>query len=268
MSSERLALERPSPFRRRRFVAPHRRRNLLLLLLRPFVAALALVGLPLAAVLWLATSPQFALAHLRIEGARRVAPERVVSALTPLRGRNLLRLSLREVEARLADDPWIASTTIRKQLPNSLVVEIRERRPAALLRRSGDLFYVDSSGFVIGPYDLRGPVNLPVLDQATGAPLDVVGALELSAALVRVAPAWGSDLSEIEMLGARDYRIWLETLPFPVVVSAAGVEGQIRKLERILPQILQRYESVGAVDLRYSRQIVIQPAPEARSQEG
>ena len=36
----------PSPFRRRRFDASHRRRSLLLMLARPFLTALLLVGLP------------------------------------------------------------------------------------------------------------------------------------------------------------------------------------------------------------------------------
>jgi len=268
MTTQRLTLERPSPFRRRRFLAPHRRPSMAVQLLKPFLLAVTLVGGPLGLGMWVASSPIFRLSEVQIGGTSRVTTEEVATALAPLRGRHLLRLSLVDVEGRLSRNPWIAGATIRKELPDRVVVEVHERQPAALLRLDDDLYYVDAGGFVIVPYDPSGPVDLVLLSIAPGAPMNVGKALEVAAALGRAVPEWGAGLSEIEILGLEDFRLHTASLPYPVLVSADRVEEQVRKLQKILPQIENRYAGVKAVDLRFSRQIVFQPAVEPRSQEG
>ena len=72
----------------------------------------------------------------------------------------------------------------------------------------------------------------------------------------------------VEVLGGGDFRIFTAALPFPVLVSLGGVGRQVRKFKEVMPEIARRYDRVSAVDLRFSRQIVIQPAVEPRSQEG
>jgi hypothetical protein len=51
-------------------------------------------------------------------------------------------------------------------------------------------------------------------------------------------------------------------------MSTENIAAQIIKLENLLPEITRRFAVIEAVDLRFSRQIVIQPAGIPRSQEG
>lgn len=238
------------------------------MLLKPFVTALLLVGLPLTAVMWVTTSPVFELSEVRIEPTLQVTTEEIAQALSALEGRHLLGLTLADVESLLSDNPWIEGAAIRKELPDRLVVEVRERKPVALLRRDEGLFYVDRTGFVIEPYDPAGPVDLPLLSLAPGAPLEVGRALVVATTFDRHAPGGAVGLSEVELLGLDDFRIHSAALPFPVLVSGKEVKTQLEKLEKLLPEINRRFPSVAAVDLRFSRQIVVQPAVEPRSQEG
>lgn len=268
MTTQRLSLERPSPFRRRQFVVPHRRRSRALLLLRPFVAALILVGLPVTATVWVTTSPLFLLAEIRIGPTESVSTEEVALALAGLEGQHLMVLSLADVENLLASNPWIEGAAIRKELPNRLMVEVHERSPVALLRQEEGLFYVDKTGFVMEPYDPAGPVDLPLLSLAPGAALDVTRALEVATRFDQFVPFGTVGLSEIELLGLDDFRIHSAELAFPVLVSGTELEMQLVKLEELLPEITRRFPAVEAVDLRFSRQIVVQPAVEPRSQEG
>ena len=268
MTTQRISLERPSPFRRRRFVVPHRRRSRTLLLFRPFVAALLLVGLPVAATVWVMSSPLFLLAEIGIGPTEHVTTGEVAIALAGLEGRHLMRLSLADVEALLASNPWIEGAAIRKELPNRLMVEVHERSPIALLRQEEGLFYVDKTGFVMEPYDPAGPVDLPLLSVVPGAKLDVGRALEVAGRFDQFAPGGTVGLSEVELLGLDDFRIHSAELAFPVLVSGTELEMQLVKLEKLLPEITRRFPAVEAVDLRFSRQIVVQPAVEPRSQEG
>ena len=268
MRPQQIQVSAPSPFRRRRFRAPHRRRSLLLMLARPFLTALLLVGLPVAGGAWVVTSPRFLLDDILVGGTSRVQPAEVDEALRPLRGQHLLLVSLAEVESRLSENRWIRGAKLRKKMPNSLVVEIEERRPVALLRREEGLFYVDRGGTVIDLYDPAREADLLLLSEGPGVSLDVEAALAVAAELNLVAPDWASGLSEVEMLGGDDFRLFTAALPFPVLVSLGGVGRQVRKFREVMPEIARRYDRVSAVDLRFSRQIVIQPAVDPRSQEG
>jgi cell division protein FtsQ len=268
MNPQQIQVSSPSPFRRRRFVAPHRRRSTLLLLARPFLMALLLVGVPVAGGAWVVTSPRFQLSNIEVSGTARVQPAEVREALEPLRGKHLLLVSLADVESRLSANHWIEGTNLRKKLPDSLVVEVRERRPVILLRREDGLFYVDRSGTVIDLYDPERETDLLLLSVAPGARLEVESALALAADLELVAPDWAAGLSEVELLGGGDFRLFTAAVPFPVLVSLGGVGRQVRKLKEVMPEIVRRYDRVSAVDLRFSRQIVIQPAVEPRIQEG
>jgi hypothetical protein len=76
-----------------------------------------------------------------------------------------------------------------------------------------------------------------------------------------VQPDWSAKLSRIEVLGDEDFRLHTAALPFPVLVTRGQVGPKARRLLEILPELTQRYSRIAAVDLRFSRRIVVQPAP-------
>ena len=125
--------------------------------------------------------------------------------------------------------------TIRKKLPDALMVEVHERVPVALLRHESDLYYVDRSGFLIEPYSPEGPFDLPLLTADPGVSLNVDLALSVADRFGQAAAAWGTGLSEIEILGEEDFRFHSAALEFPILVSAGTVERQVENLQSILP---------------------------------
>lgn len=254
--------------RRRRFAAPRRRASLYAKLWRPLLSAVMLVAAPVAAGYWLFTSPRFLLTEVELRGAERVPSEWVFEELAPLRGRHVLSVSLPEIERRLAEHPWIGGADMRKRLPNRLVVQLFERLPSALLRRDGDLLYVDRAGEVIEAYDPAGEVDLILLSGRADSSEGIELALTTIDRLGELDPELASGLSEIEMLGAGEFRMHTAGLSFPVLVSAARLETQIQNFNSFLPEIARRYERLEAVDLRFHRQIVIQPAVMPPSREG
>lgn len=268
MISERLALEGQDAYRRRRFVTSHRRRSLFLQLIKPLLLAVAVVSIPLSVASWIAGSSQFRLREIAVGGTDKVAREQVEAMLAPLLGTHILRLSLADVEAKLRANRWIEGATIRKELPDSLVVDIRERYPVALYRSNDGLMYIDREGFLIDSYDPTGQVDLLLLSSSDNAPVDVAGALKVADALERIAPAWSAGLSEIEILGEGGFRLYSGNLPFPVLLSSTTAEIQLRRLQWMFPEIARRYPAVELVDLRFAEQLVIQPAARPRSQEG
>lgn len=269
-----LEHQRAELFRRRRFEAPHRRRHPMRRLFRPFAASVAMVGIPAALAWWVATSPQFEVRDVDVLGTPRVTAEWAGERLTALRGRHLLTVRLAEIEHRLAEHPWIADLVVRRELPGRLTVKVVERVPAALWRDVGGLVFLDDSGRRIAPFDGdHGSLDLAVVSAA--AP-DADPGTE-GAAAIRTVARWerlvpGDRVARIEILRSGDFRLATGSLPFTVVVSADRLETAPAVLERVRPLIESRRSPMPAelasVDLRFSRQIVFQPAAEPPREEG
>lgn len=254
-------------FRRRGTPPRRRRRSLLLALARPLLAALALVALPVALVAWVLTAPLFRLRNVEVGGAAgRVSRGWVRQALAPLQRKNLVRLSLAEAAARVQRNPWVASVEIVKELPDRLRVKVAERKPVALLLAGGGLVYADSEGRAIAPLATPAEVEeareagfLVVSFAEKPHPDGMAAALKVAAELGRVQPTWAAKLARIEVLGEGDFRLRTDALPFPMLVTSGEVGPKVQRLVELLPELSRRYPSIEAVDLRFSRRIVVQP---------
>lgn len=262
-----MPLETGSPdlFRRRPYRGSHRQKRLALRLLRQFLAAVAIVGLPLAVGYRVLTAHDFALADVEIEGLERVPEGWARGALEPLHGRHMLWLGLADVEAHLLDNEWVRGIAIRKDLPRRLLVTVEEKRPVALLRGDDGLFYLDSKGVVITAFEPSlGAADLPIV---SGLAPGRATALEALAIARRWASALGEP-SEIEIVGPDDFRIFSDRYRFPVLLSGGAIDTALERLPRLLPAIERRLPRIAELDLRYRNQIVIQPAAGPRSEEG
>jgi hypothetical protein len=260
-------------FRRRQEPVRRRRKSFLAQLLKPMVAAVILVALPVGVGAWVLTAPRFGLRTLDVQiepPHRRVQAEAVKDALRRFEGNNLVRLSLTEVAARIEENPWVRTVELEKELPDRLQVRLTEREPVALLLRQGALVYADVEGQPIAPVESE-----KAAEEARGAGLlvvsfgraphlaggGVVSALDVAGELGRVQPDWAASLSRIEVLGEEDFRLFSDALPFPLLVTRGQVGPKAVRLKELLPQLTSRYPRIEAVDLRFSRRIVVQPAP-------
>lgn len=256
-------------FRRRGTPPRRRRKSLLVKLLKPLVAAVALVATPAALVAWVLTAPLFRLRSVEVRtpkgGSERVSPAWVRQALAPLQGKNLVRLSLADATARVQSNPWIASVEITKDLPDRLRVKIAERKPVALLLAGRDLAFADAEGRPIAPVatpaelEAARKAGLLVVSFAREHSGGIAPALAAAAELGRVEPNWAGHLTQIEVLGEGEFRLRTEALPFPLLVNGGEIGPKVQRLVNLLPELEQRYPRIQAVDLRFSRRIVVQP---------
>ena len=264
-------------FRRRGTPPRRKRKNILLVLLRPLAVAVIVVALPTGLVYWVLTAPMFRLRNIDVGvgPSRRVNTAWVRQTLASLKGRNLVRLSLADTTARLESNPWIEKVEIEKELPDGLKVKVAERRAVALLLSGETLAYADQDGRPIAP--VATPAELEEARKAgllvvsfvrdshadgrpANHPDDIAAALKVAAELGRVQPDWAAKLAQIEVLGEEDFRLHTDALPFPLLVTAGQVGPKVQRLVELLPQLSQRYSRIEAVDLRFSRRIVVQPA--------
>jgi len=108
------------------------------------------------------TSPSFATKDIGVSGASRLTRDEVLHTAGLRVGQNVFDISPEEAEARLRDHPWIAWAEVRRRLPGTYELKIRERTAVAVLL-VGTSYLVSSEGVAfkrLGPGD---PVDLPVV---------------------------------------------------------------------------------------------------------
>lgn len=253
------------PFKRRA-VRPPRKRATLGTLLKPLMTAMVLVGMPVAVVTWLTTSPAFAVTEVTVDGADRVSQHWVLSLLAPAYGENLLWLDLEAAASSLDEHPWVEGLVLRKELPGRLAVRVRERRPAAVVPCAGELCYAEAGGRVIAPVGageatdgLLRVEGLLVEGGGDGVPR----ALEVHSELERTHPDWSRSLARVEVLSDSDFLLETGALPFVLLVRRDDLSSKLRRFETVLPHLSGQEGRFGApatVDLRFARRILLEPA--------
>ena len=124
--------------------------------------AVGLVAL-IAVVGWVSHSTIFDLRELRVRGNHHLSHSEVASLAGLSDHTNLVWTSPRAIERRLEADPWVASATVSRTLPSSLVIEVRERTPVAIAGAN----LVAADGTVLGP--APKDARLPTLSGSLGA---------------------------------------------------------------------------------------------------
>jgi hypothetical protein len=116
----------------------------------PAAAALAVLaaigGGVLAGYRWLTRSPRFAVTEIVVQGAHHVDPD-ALRARLPIRAGDNAFADLTAAARAAGEDPWIAAADVRRRLPHTIVVELREHVAAAVAELGeGGLYLVDAAG--------------------------------------------------------------------------------------------------------------------------
>jgi hypothetical protein len=110
-------------------------------------AALAML-LSAAAIYGLAATSAFGFDRLQVEGAAITGEAAVRDRLGLAPGANLFEISTEPLNARLLEIPAVAGAQVTVGLPNTVKVELRERRPILVWRVDDRRWFVDDTGLL------------------------------------------------------------------------------------------------------------------------
>jgi cell division protein FtsQ len=196
-------------------------RMVMLSLVLSLVAVLG-VGL-LYGYRYITAHPYFDLKDIRVAGNDRLSYETILKTAKVELGRNCLDMNVGEVKNRLDANPWIDSVTVRRELPNRLLIDVREKVPAFWVRQGDGLYFADAQGRVIAPMHPGEQASLPVLSVAEdlpGGPEVLAGILKKMAD--RETPFTQAQAAWIKLTSAHELEIYLD--------GAAGGKGLTVKL--------------------------------------
>jgi cell division protein FtsQ len=203
--------------------------------------------------------------------SRAAVTERFASDL----GQSILRVPLDARREALEAIPWVAQVAVQRAMPNHIRVDLTERAPVAFLRTTAGLALVDARGVIL-ERPLEAAFHFPVVtglseamplaqrEQRMRMFLDFLRDADLA------RPGASDGVSEVDLADAADLRATLTGLPgleseAPLVVRF-GDQDFVNKYRLLVDNVDQWRERTGrieSVDLRFARQVVVNPERES-----
>jgi len=201
-----------------------------------------------------------------ISGLQNVSRAQVMEVMGGDIGRNIFFVPLGQRKTLLEQIPWVESASVMRFAPNRLKVEIHERTPVAFARVGSRIMLTDAAGTLM---DLPGrkKYSFPVIVGMNGGEPpstrsarmkiynDVVSQLDAGGA------RYSQELSEIDLSDPDDVKVMANHHAGEVLVHL----GSSNYLERYkiyvthLQEWQQQFDKLESVDLRYERQIIVNP---------
>jgi len=125
------------------------------------------------------TSPKMRLTTVQVTGTRRFTPEQIIHMGRVPVSQNIFRVNLVRVSEALRQAPVIKNVAVKRELPNTLRIDVEERHPALLVRSDAGAFHADNEGVVFERADGTAG-KLPVLEMAADKVPPVGGKLGLT----------------------------------------------------------------------------------------
>jgi len=208
--------------------------------------------------------------HISVHGNQRVQPGEVLELLDGLRGANLLTVDLGHWRTRLFASAWIADATLRRRLPGTIDVEIRERVPAGIARVGTTLLLVDAGGQVVDEYGPRyEDCDLPIIDglvaDARAVPPKIDRArgqlvFRLLADL-RTRPDLAKRVSQVDVQDAHDVHVILDGDSAVIRLGDAQFVERLDSYVGLQAELRRSVPDIDYVDLRFGERVYVGPSP-------
>src|SRR5207302_10816152 len=205
---------------------------------------------------------------IEITGTNNVTRAQVMEVLGGDIGRNIFFIPLGERKAQLEQIAWVESASVMRFIPHRLKVEIHERTPMAFARVGSHIALVDAGGTLMElPAGTKTKYSFPVLiGTNSGEPRSTRAArMRIYNELVRQLDAGGGhyaqDLSEVDLSDPDDVKI-VANDPQGAVLVHLGFSNFLERHKVYVShgrEWRQQFEKLDSVDLRYDRQIIVNP---------
>jgi cell division protein FtsQ len=285
LPADALAEEEPKYLRRQKPVEIRKRKfsrkawPLYRRVLAGVVAALALGLFTVQAGNYFLFSPGVMLENpeqIQIQDNRFVSREAITDKFSADMGHSVMRVPLEDRRKAIESLPWVEQADVQRVLPNQIRVEITERAPVAFLRTAGDLSLVDAQGMIL-ERPAEGEFRFPVVAGISESMPRELRAQRMTSYVefmkdVELAQPGADDhVSEVELSDATDLRATLtgmgsgpgEHSAILVHFGDSDFGNRYHLLSQNIGQWRASAGSVDSVDLRFARQVVVNPETRA-----
>jgi cell division protein FtsQ len=204
---------------------------------------------------------------IEIAGLANVSRPQVMEVMGADIGRNIFFIPLAQQKKQLEQIPWVESASVMRFVPNHLRVEIQERTPVAFARVASKVMLIDATGTLMDLPGGKKKYSFPVIlgmnpnePMSTRSPRmkiynDLVSQLDADGG------RYSQALSEVDISDADDIKV-LANDPDGAVLVHLGSSDYLDRYKIYVAHVRewrQQFSKLESVDLRYDRQIVVNP---------
>jgi len=220
--------------------------------------------------MYLLEDPFFQVQTIEIEGNRKIKKEALLSLIQMEGMPNLFTVRLEEIARRLESHPWIEQVRLKKVFPNKILIEIKERKPFAIIQLE-ELYYIDLKGMIFSPIEGGDEYSYPFLTGLTrqGLEKDSVEAKRLImksleflkiAGRERIPPLEG--ISEIYMEKIFGINCFTQAEGIEVRMGWGNFEEKLKRLSLIWSDLRKRGFSATSIDCSDLKRMVVKRIPD------
>lgn len=202
----------------------------------------------------------FSVKHIDVTGIDRMDRTSVYAVALDQQSIAMPLVDLEGVRQKLLRYGWVADARVSRRLPDTLAIEIVERKPAAVWQHSQQLTLVDAKGVALEPVSLNAMPNLPLV---IGPDANVQATALM--ALMNHAPQLKPVLDGAMWIGDRRWDLKFqsgETLMLPEGEAAAVASlkkfAELDAAQRLLGRGMARF------DMRNPDQMAVLPGAKKR----
>lgn len=179
-------------------------------------------------------------------------------------GQEMLKISLSDLESKLASIPWIESVQIQRKLPSTIDVRYTVHQAYALGIKKGKLWSISSAGKWIAPLGNDSSLDLPLLTNEETLTYELSWLEGLENALGNLI----FQIHELRFVHQKtEERVRgtvLVDLQYPsrnikVSIVAMGLpeQGALSRLKRVVQYLIKNNILVSTIDLRPGKKVVV-----------
>lgn len=98
-----------------------------------------------------------------LTGRKRMSDKELFAALNIERGDSMLKLNTDQARKRLENIGWVNKASVHRLFPNTVLINIEERKPFAIWQRGGRLSIIDEKGVPLGALRVEDHGHLPLV---------------------------------------------------------------------------------------------------------
>src|SRR4051812_11055450 len=205
---------------------------------------------------------------IEITGLQNVTRSQVMEVMGGDIGRNIFFVPLAQRQLQLQQIPWVESASVMRFVPNRLKIDLHERTPVAFARVGSKVMLVDAGGTLMElPGTGKKKYSFPViLGMNSGEPPSTRSARmriynDLVSQLDSNGARYSQELSEVDLSDPEDVKVQANN-PDGEVLVHLGSSNYLERYKIYVSHVQgwrQQFDKVESVDLRYERQIIVNP---------
>ncbi len=256
-SKSKKKSKKKSAYKRGEKLAIFFKRGTLLLLIMAVIASFVLAAKMV--------SEKFYVRDVLVSGNYHLDKKDIIDSAKIQKGDLLLNIHLKDIGERLGNNAWIKKVSLKKQFPGTLMINIKEASPKALLRVDEQLYIIDENGKKLERIKGESPPFLPVINN-----INSKNKKGLSEALRLVVTLSEKNIfagRESIIIGLESYGLTMNVEGELIKVGYGDYSEKFERWMELEPEIRKKGLQIQYVDLRFKDSVIVKPVRPAKKEK-